>query len=155
EIAPESQISEDLGALPLQIVGDPKLLFQLFSNLVSNAIKYSPGGGKININARIDSGQIVVSVKDHGIGIPKKDRERLFQRYHRGSNVSGIVGTGVGLYLVKMVVDRHCGDITTESREGEGSRFIVRLPCNLLLQNPTSAANYETRSTVDRATGVL
>lgn len=135
EIAPESQISEDLGALPLQIVGDPKLLFQVFSNLVSNAIKYSPSGGEINMNARTDSGQIVVTVKDHGIGIPEKDRERLFERYHRGSNVSGVVGTGVGLYLVKMVIDLHGGRITTESREGEGSKFVVWLQSNLPLQN--------------------
>jgi signal transduction histidine kinase len=56
------------------------------------------------------------------------DRDRLFERYHRGSNVSGIVGTGVGLYLVKMVVDLHGGSIGVESTEGEGSRFTLRLP---------------------------
>jgi signal transduction histidine kinase len=70
----------------------------------------------------------VVAVEDHGIGIPAKDLDRLFERYHRGSNVSGIVGTGVGLYLVKMVVDLHGGTIAVKSKEGEGTRLTVRLP---------------------------
>ena len=128
EIAPGSQIKETRGAEPLQMMGDPKLLFQVFSNLLSNAIKYSPNGGLIEISAEIDSQQVVVAIEDHGIGIPVKDLDRLFERYHRGSNVSGIVGTGVGLYLVKMVVDLHGGNITVKSQEGEGSRFSVRLP---------------------------
>jgi signal transduction histidine kinase len=159
EIAPEAQISEDFGAIPSQIIGDPKLLFQLFSNLVSNAIKYSPDGGEINVSTWIDSGQIAVAVKDRGIGIPEKDRERLFQRYQRGSNVSGIVGTGVGLYLVKMVIDLHCGEITTETREGEGSTFVVRLPCGPPLQNddlsPAVSRSASNKLARDCATDVL
>ena len=59
---------------------------------------------------------------------PLRDLDRLFERYHRGSNVSGIVGTGVGLYLVKMVVDLHGGVVEVASQEGEGSRFTIRLP---------------------------
>jgi two-component system, OmpR family, sensor kinase len=96
--------------------------------LVSNAIKYSPSGHPIEISAGIDSEQVVVAVEDHGIGIPAKDLDRLFERYHRGSNVSGIVGTGVGLYLVKMVVDLHGGTIAVKSKEGGGTRVTVRLP---------------------------
>ena len=65
---------------------------------------------------------------DHGIGIPAGDIERLFERYHRGSNVSGIVGTGVGLYLVKMAVERHGGRVEVTSTEGAGSRFSIHLP---------------------------
>jgi two-component system OmpR family sensor kinase len=130
EIAPRSQISESFREQPLRVIGDAKLLFQVFSNLLSNAIKYSPGGGLIKIGAWTESGQVVVVVEDRGIGVPEKDRERLFTRYGRGSNVSGIVGTGVGLYLVKMVIDLHRGEVAVESREGEGSRFIVRLPSN-------------------------
>ena len=72
--------------------------------------------------------EVVIAVADRGIGIPAGDLDRLFERYHRGSNVSGIVGTGVGLYLVKMVVDLHGGRIEVTSAEGEGSRFTVRLP---------------------------
>jgi two-component system OmpR family sensor kinase len=69
-----------------------------------------------------------VAVVDHGIGIPAADLSRLFERYHRGSNVSGIVGTGVGLYLVKIAIDLHGGRIEVQSKEGGGSRFTVSLP---------------------------
>ena len=72
--------------------------------------------------------EINVVISDHGIGIPAGDLDRVFERYHRGGNVSGIVGTGVGLYLVKMVVDLHRGTVDVQSREGEGSRFAIRLP---------------------------
>jgi len=128
EIAPGSQIWEDLSAQHLPMEGDPKLLFQVLSNLLSNAVKYSPGGGLINITAQTDAERVVISVQDHGMGIPEADVERLFSRYYRGSNVSGIVGTGVGLYLARTVIEIHGGEIAVESREGEGSRFTVRLP---------------------------
>lgn len=128
EVSPWSQISESFGKQPLRMTGDPKLLFQAFSNLLSNAIKYSPGGGLIKFHARQNGDEILVAVEDRGVGIPRKDLERLFERYYRGSNVSGIVGTGIGLYFVKMVVDLHGGDVAVTSTEGEGSRFTVRLP---------------------------
>jgi two-component system, OmpR family, sensor kinase len=128
EMAPRSHIVEQFGTAPLPMIGDPKLLFQVFSNILSNAIKYSPDGGPIEINAGTEADEVVVAIADRGIGIPAQDRDRLFERYHRGSNVSGIVGTGVGLYLVKMVVDLHGGSIDVEGAEGEGSRFTVRLP---------------------------
>jgi len=128
EMVPGAQIAERFAATPLPMVGDAKLLFQVFSNLLSNAVKYSPSGGSIEVDAAVAGDEVVVTVADRGLGIPAADLDRLFERYHRGGNVSGIVGTGVGLYLVKMVVDLHGGSITVESREGEGSRFTVRLP---------------------------
>ncbi len=128
EMVPGAHIVERFDAAPMPLVGDAKLLFQVFSNLLSNAVKYSPGGGAIEVEAGIVADEAVVAVADRGIGIPLSDLDRLFERYHRGSNVSGIVGTGVGLYLVKMAVDLHKGAIEVESREGNGSRFIVRLP---------------------------
>ncbi len=128
EIAPGSQILENFDPQPLPMEGDPKLLFQVLSNLLSNAVKYSPGGEGIAVTAQINAEQLVVSVEDHGMGIPEADLDKLFSRYYRGSNVSSIVGTGVGLYLVKMVVELHDGEIAVESREGEGSRFTINLP---------------------------
>jgi len=128
EMVPGTEISEHLSGATMPMVGDAKLLYQLFSNLLSNAIKYSPGGGKIEVEADKRAEEIVVAVADRGIGIPAVDLERLFERYHRGSNVSGIVGTGVGLYLVKMVADLHGGRVEVTSAEGAGSRFTVRLP---------------------------
>jgi two-component system, OmpR family, sensor kinase len=113
------------------MVGDAKLLFQVFSNLLSNAVKYSPGGGAIDVEADVVDEEVAVTIADRGIGIPAADLERLFERYHRGSNVSGIVGTGVGLYLVKMAVDLHHGSVAVTSEEGVGSRFTIRLSVRL------------------------
>ena len=128
EMVPGAQIVERFTSAPLPLIGDAKLLFQVVSNLLSNAVKYSPGGGAIEIEAHGTAEEVIVAVTDHGIGIPPSDRERLFERYHRGSNVSGIVGTGVGLYLVKMAVELHHGRVEVESQEGVGSRFTVCLP---------------------------
>jgi two-component system OmpR family sensor kinase len=115
----------------------------VFSNLLSNAIKYSPGGGLIKITAAKEQASIVIMVADRGLGIPVQDFDRLFERYFRGSNVSGIIGTGVGLYLVKMVVELHGGRIVVESSEGKGSTFTVRLPIKpaLLADAAVSAAS--------------
>ncbi|HXX04902.1 MAG TPA: ATP-binding protein [Xanthobacteraceae bacterium] len=128
EMVASAEIAERFDAAAIPIVGDAKLLFQAFSNLLSNAVKYSPGGGTVEVEAKIEGDEAVVTVADHGIGIPAGDLNRLFERYHRGSNVSGIVGTGVGLYLVKTAVDLHGGVIEVKSKEGEGTRFTVRLP---------------------------
>ena len=128
EMVPNAQIAERFDAASMPVVGDAKLLFQAFSNLVANAVKYSPAGGLIEVDARIVGDQAVVAVADRGIGIPSGDLCRLFERYYRGSNVSGIVGTGVGLYLAKTAVELHGGVIEVTSREGDGSRFVVRLP---------------------------
>jgi signal transduction histidine kinase len=128
EISPSSMIYEDLGYHPLRIYGDRALLFQLFSNLVANAVKYSPGGGTIRLAACAKGALLVVTVKDEGIGIPKSDLDRLFERYYRGGNVAGIVGTGLGLFLAKIVVELHDGAIEVESVEGGGSCFTISLP---------------------------
>jgi signal transduction histidine kinase len=124
-------ISEDFDALPATIVGDPKLLFHAFSNLISNAIKYSAAASPTEVMARGEPGWLVVHVRDHGIGIPARDRGRVFERYFRGSNATRIAGTGVGLHLVSMVVALHKGEIFVESLEGVGSRFVVRLPTGM------------------------
>jgi signal transduction histidine kinase len=135
EMVPGAQIVERVADAPMPMVGDAKLLFQAFSNLLSNAVKYSPGGGAIEVDAGLVAApaglgteEVAVAIVDRGIGIPAADLDHLFERYRRGSNVSGIVGTGVGLYLVKMAVDLHGGRVDVASREGEGSRFVVRLP---------------------------
>lgn len=121
-------IAEDFENLPATIDGDAKLLFHAFSNLISNAIKYSPAGSPIEVIARTERGRLVVQVRDHGMGIPAPDREHLFQRFYRGGNATGIAGTGVGLHLVAMVVNLHQGEVLVESVEGAGSTFIVRVP---------------------------
>jgi two-component system OmpR family sensor kinase len=138
-------IIEDFGSLPATINGDPKLLFHAFSNLISNAIKYSPATSPTEVKAREEDGWLVVQVRDHGIGIPARDRVRLFERYFRGSNATSIAGTGVGLHLVSIVVALHRGEVHVESLEGVGSRFVVRLPL------PAPAANAPAISSRDAA----
>jgi len=128
ELAPDAQILERIQAKPLTVRGDANLLSQLLSNLLSNAVKYSPDGGLIRVTAAQDGTQIAVVIEDHGIGIPETERERVFERYYRGSNTSGISGSGVGLSLVRTIVDLHKGSIALDTREGEGSRFTIRFP---------------------------
>jgi signal transduction histidine kinase len=129
ELTPDAQILEPVeAAQQLNVYGDASLLSQLFCNLLSNAVKYSPEGALIETAAAQEDAEVVVSMKDHGIGVPEEDRERVFDRYYRGSNTSGIGGSGVGLSLVRSIVDLHKGTISLESTEGNGSRFTVRLP---------------------------
>jgi two-component system, OmpR family, sensor kinase len=140
EITPHARILESFDTRPLPIVGDSSLLFQVFSNLLSNAVKYSPGAGLITVTAALDPSRVaIISVEDHGIGIAATDRDRVFERYYRGSNAAGIIGTGVGLYFVKLVVELHGGNVVAESREGEGSRFTVRLPLNATIRQDSEA----------------
>ena len=113
----------------LRVLGDPKLLFQAFSNLLANAIKYSPRGAPVILSARLTDTKIAVTVQDFGIGVPEKDRLHIFSRYYRGSNASGFVGTGIGLFLVATILDLHAGEIAVESNEAEGSLFTAHCPC--------------------------
>ena len=145
EVAPQSRIWQKLGTTPLPVLGDKKLLPQMFGNLISNALKYSPDGGLIEIEATVDGHTIAVAIRDEGMGIPEKDLANIFGRYNRGSNVSGIVGTGVGLYLVKIVVELHNGSVTVNSVEGKGSCFTVQLP---LFRPATAASPFQPKQVV-------
>lgn len=117
-----------------RIIGlwDPARLERALTNLVSNAIKYTPGGGTITLSTSVErtpTEQLaIVSVKNEGIGIPEADLPRLFTRFQRGSNVRGVAGTGIGLEAVRRIVELHGGRITVESTVRAGSTFVVRLP---------------------------
>jgi signal transduction histidine kinase len=128
ELTPDAEILDRMASQPLVIYGDASLLSQVFGNLLSNAVKYSPDAGAIRVTAARQDAEITVVIEDHGIGIPETEQEQIFERYYRGSNTSGIVGSGVGLYLVKTILELHKGGVALHSREGEGSRFAVRLP---------------------------
>ena len=116
------------------VVGDwdGSRLERVLANLVGNAVKYSPGGGEVVVRvARANeagSAWAVVTVSDRGIGIPDADLTHLFERFHRGRNVSGIRGSGIGLAGAKQIVEQHGGTIGVTSTEGHGSTFTVRLP---------------------------
>jgi signal transduction histidine kinase len=129
ELTPDAQILEFVDAAQqLMVYGDASLLSQVFCNLLSNAVKYSPEGARIEVAAAQQDARVVVSIKDHGIGIPTGECERVFERYYRGSNTSGIGGSGVGLSLVKSIVELHRGSISLESAECRGSCFTLQLP---------------------------
>ena len=107
---------------------DEKLLRHIFSNLLSNALKYSPGGGEVRFNVRREDSATIFEVADQGIVIPAEESGDLFESFHRASNVGAIQGTGLGLAIVKNAVDRHGGRIEVQSKVGEGTTFRVSLP---------------------------
>ncbi len=115
------------------ITADRDKVDQVLTNLVSNAIKYSPEGGKITIEARDLGDRVFVSVSDQGIGIPEDQIGRLFTRFHRVDSRDSRrqYGTGIGLYLVKHLVEAHKGEVGVRSKLGEGSTFTFTLPKNL------------------------
>ncbi|ERT08889.1 his Kinase A domain protein [Lyngbya aestuarii BL J] len=109
---------------------DEMLLKQLINHLLSNAIKYAPEGGEIKFELICENQQALFKIQDQGIGIPKSNLDRLFTNYYRGTNIGNISGTGLGLSLVKQIVDLHDGKITIESEENQGTKIIVILPLN-------------------------
>lgn len=115
--------------LPL-IKGNKGSMEAMFINLISNAIKYTPSGGKVRIELRKDAQYLQVKVSDTGIGIEDKDILRIFDKFHRerSERTKDISGTGLGLSIVKGIVDAHRGSIHVESKVGEGTTFIVLLP---------------------------
>ena len=102
----------------------------VLNNLISNAIKYTPDGGRVTISLDDDDSFVKVSVTDTGIGIKGEDIPRIFDKFYRvkSSDTRQIVGTGLGLSIVKSIVDAHMGTISVESTEGKGTTFSVLLP---------------------------
>jgi PAS domain S-box-containing protein len=109
---------------------DENLLRYILTNLLSNAIKYSPQGGYIRFNVLCQDDTATFQIQDSGIGIPLKDQQRLFETFHRASNVGSIPGTGLGLSIVKKCVDLHQGQIYLQSQVGVGTTFTVKLLLN-------------------------
>jgi signal transduction histidine kinase len=109
---------------------DEKVISLVLTNLLHNAIKYSPEETEIDIKIDIAENAISLSVSDRGIGIPKKDQKNIFERYFRADNVLLTQGTGIGLNIVKSHVENLGGDISFKSVENKGSTFTVTLPFN-------------------------
>lgn len=109
---------------------DRRQVLSALTNLLDNAIKYSERGKSVDVDASVEDGLLLIAVRDHGIGIPSRDLERIFERFYRvdraRSRATG--GTGLGLAIVRHVAQAHGGDVTVESQEGEGSTFRLRLP---------------------------
>ena len=112
----------------LTFISDERLLKNIFFNLLSNAIKYSPENTPIIITSEANEDRLFISIKDAGIGIPKKEQQYLFTRFFRAKNAGNIQGTGLGLAIVKRYVELLNGSITFKSMEREGTTFFVELP---------------------------
>ena len=121
-------IKLSLSEMPSAIEADERLLRHIFTNLLTNAIKYSEVGRVVQFEIRCAGGEMVYIIRDHGIGIPEADREWLFSAFHRGQNVADRPGTGLGLVIVKRCLDLHGGNIKVESKVGQGSTITVCLP---------------------------
>ncbi len=122
-------LSLAVGPVPL-LAGDGARIGQLVDNLVSNAIKFTPEGGRVDVRARARNGTAVIEVRDSGIGIPAEEQERLFERFFRSSNAAErqIPGTGLGLAISKAIVEAHGGAIAVKSEVDVGTTFKVSLP---------------------------
>lgn len=111
---------------------DPDQMAQVWSNLISNAVKYTPTGGRVRVVLEEQDGWAIGTVEDTGIGIPPQDLGRIFEEFYRTPQAKEVAprGTGLGLPLVKQIVEAHGGSITVESEVGRGSRFVFRLPAS-------------------------
>jgi PAS domain S-box-containing protein len=121
-------IEFSLAAMPTRVRADERLLRHIFTNLLTNAVKYSDAGWGVQFEVVCTTADIVCTIRDQGIGIPEADREWLFNAFHRGRNVGDRPGTGLGLVIVKRCVDLHGGKIKVDSKLGEGTSVTVRLP---------------------------
>ena len=130
--AEQRGISLDLSEPPhrLRVLGDRRQLVSALFNLLDNAIKYSAPGSTVEIGAETDGTDVHLSVSDHGVGIPRRDLERVFERFYRVDRARSrdTGGTGLGLAIVRHVASNHGGDVTVDSREGEGTTFTLVLP---------------------------
>jgi signal transduction histidine kinase len=109
---------------------DRDAMVEVLINLLSNATKYSPDGRRVDISAAQDTGYVDLAVTDHGVGIPRADQKRIFEKFYRVDNrlCCDVAGSGLGLSLVQYIVKAHGGDIKVDSAPGRGSTFTVRLP---------------------------
>ena len=131
---------------------DPEAIDRIIMNLISNAIKFSPQGSNIYINTWKSINQIIISIRDEGIGIPKDEQKTIFNRFIQSSKNKQHEnsGSGIGLDLVRYLTKAHNGEVELRSEENSGSEFIIKLPIEVLDNNQKENANYlNTRSKVE------
>jgi two-component system phosphate regulon sensor histidine kinase PhoR len=129
-LAQECQVTVNMNCRPLMMYANTQQLRELFSNLITNAIKYNKPGGTVKVTVNSEAQEIVIIVEDTGVGIPEDARQRVFERFYRidkGRNKK-VGGTGLGLSIVKHIVNYYSGSIELESKLMEGTKFTVRFP---------------------------
>jgi signal transduction histidine kinase len=125
---------EFIGGSSVMIEGDKGRLFQLLDNLISNAIKFTPEGGRVEVRVAPAGSVAVLEVSDTGIGLGPDEAELVFDRFFRSSRVVAqqVPGTGLGLFIARAIVDAHAGTIAASMREGSGTTFHVELPARVV-----------------------
>ena len=124
----QHQLILEIADDPIELEFDHKLVKRLLSNLIGNALKYSPDGGTIILHVEQEDNNVRLWVKDEGMGIPETELSTLFELFQRATNVEGIKGYGLGLAIVKQIVSVHDASITVESEVGVGSKFMIAFP---------------------------
>jgi len=128
-VAEEKHITVATGFVePCEAVVDATRMRQAFANLLDNALKYTPDGGNVRLTCAVESADVTVRVRDNGIGIPPDEQPRIWERLYRGDKSRSQRGLGLGLSLVKAIVEAHHGKVSVQSKPGEGSEFIVNIP---------------------------
>jgi PAS domain S-box-containing protein len=127
------------------VYADRNLIEYCISNLLNNAFKYSKSFAEVELNIMSTESECEIQIIDCGIGIPKKDQDKLFNTFYRASNTSGIQGTGLGLYIVKTFVEKNKGKVTLESRIGKGTKVTVKFPLQKSEEDDQNIDNYDTR----------
>jgi two-component system sensor histidine kinase BaeS len=110
------------------VSGDAGRLEQALSNLVSNALRFTPPGGTVRVDARREGTDVVLAVRDTGPGLSPQQQTRVFERFYKTDASRSAEGTGLGLSIVRAIVEAHGGAVSVESAEGQGSTFVLRLP---------------------------
>ncbi len=121
---------EILESPELLVEADKDRLSQVIINLLTNAIKYSPGQNRVIVRVWTDNNKLFISVEDFGIGMASTEYDRIFERFYRAANVEthAATGFGIGLFIVKEIVTQHQGKVWVESKKGEGSVFTFYIP---------------------------
>lgn len=112
----------------LEVEIDPDLMIVALQNIISNAVKYSPGGGRVDVSVRTLSDHVEIAVADQGVGIPASERDLVFEKYFRSQYDNGIPGLGLGLYMVQRIVTRHGGSVKAEQNGEKGTIIVITLP---------------------------
>lgn len=130
EVAEEKHIVMTLEQpVSAELDADAIRLGQAINNLLDNALKYTPRGGRVAVRTAVEAGAVVVTVSDNGPGVPVAEREAIFRRLYRGDTSRSQRGLGLGLSLVKAIVEAHGGTVAVDDATGGGARFVIRLPC--------------------------
>lgn len=124
---------------PAMVRGDEAKLERVLDNLVSNAVKFSPDHGQVRVSLTPDDRHVEVRVHDDGPGLPAEQLEKVFEPFHRAPGAAGVPGVGLGLTIVRQIIERHGGQVHVESALGAGATFVVRLPLTSTVRGEATA----------------